>query len=71
MTDDNTGTAAAKDPEDWATGEEPATAAQLSYLETLAHDTGTEVPDDITKADASKLIDELRDKSPRVPDERT
>ena len=56
----------AKDPEDWATGDEPATAAQLSYLETLAQDTGREVPGDLTKARASQLIDELRGESPRV-----
>jgi hypothetical protein len=56
----------AKAPEDWATGDEPATAAQRSYLETLAHDSGTEVTDDLTKADASKLIDDLQDQSPRV-----
>jgi hypothetical protein len=28
--------AAAKDPDDWTTGAEPMTAAQRSYLETLA-----------------------------------
>jgi hypothetical protein len=55
-----------KDPEDWATGDEPATSSQRSYLETLANDTGAEVPDELTKAQASQLIDELRDRSPRV-----
>ena len=56
----------AKDPEDWATGDEPATAAQLSYLETLRRDTGKDVPENLSKAEASKLIDELRGESPRV-----
>jgi hypothetical protein len=69
MTDDTTTNGAAKNPEDWATGEEPATPAQLSYLETLAQDTGTEVPRDVTKANASKLIDQLREKSPRIIDD--
>ena len=69
MTADTTANGAAKGPEDSATGEEPATPAQLSYLETLAQDTGTEVPRDVTKADASKLIDELREMSPRIPDD--
>ncbi len=55
-----------KEPEDWATGDEPATAAQHSYLETLARDAGVDVPQDLTKARASELIDELRDRSPRV-----
>ena len=59
---------AAKDPADWATGDEPATAAQLSYLTTLAHDSGREVPPEATKAQASQLIDELRSASPRVDD---
>ena len=43
-------------------------AAQLSYLTTLAHDSGRDVPQDVTKAQASRLIDELRQASPRVDD---
>jgi len=58
--------ATVKDPSDWVTGDEPATGAQMSYLQTLAQDSGTEVPESPSKADASKLIDELQDKSPRV-----
>ena len=58
-----------KDPEQWATGDEPATAPQLSYLQTLAHDTGEPVPEALTKAQASELIDRLRDASPRVEEE--
>ena len=42
------------------------TAAQRSYLETLAHDTGEHVDEQLTKAEASKMIDELQQKSPRV-----
>jgi hypothetical protein len=63
------GSGAAKDPSDWVTGDEPATGPQRSYLETLAQDSGTDVPEDLTKADASKLIDELQDRSPRLHDE--
>lgn len=66
MTNMPAGETPAKDPDDWMTGDEPQTASQRSYLETLATETGTEVPDELTKAEASKLIDELRDKSPRV-----
>ena len=58
--------AAVKDPEEWVTGDEPATASQRSYLETLANDSGTDVPEQLSKADASKLIDELQDRSPRL-----
>jgi hypothetical protein len=57
---------AAKDPDEWVTGEEPMTGAQASYLATLAHDTGRAVPESLTKAEASKLIDELQALSPRA-----
>jgi hypothetical protein len=55
-----------KDPDEWKTGDEPMTASQRSYLETLAQDTGEQVEETLTKAEASKLIDELRQRSPRV-----
>ena len=65
----NTGRAgdptAEKDPADWVTGAEPATGAQKSYLETLAREAGEEVPEDLTKADASRAIDELQEKTGR------
>ena len=51
---------AEKDPSDWVTGDEPATGAQKSYLETLTRQSDEEVPEDLTKADASKKIDELK-----------
>ena len=57
---------AEKDPETWVTGGEPATGPQKSYLHTLAHEAGAEVPDDLTKAHASEMIDELQSKSPRT-----
>ncbi len=55
-----------KDPDAWVTGDEPATGPQKSYLETLAREAGADVPDDISKADASKRIDELQERSDRV-----
>ena len=57
---------AIKDPEDWVTGDEPATGAQLSYLETLARETGETLPEQLTKAQASELIDELQPRSGRI-----
>lgn len=54
-----------KDPSDWATGGEPATGPQLSYVSTLAQEAGVDVPENLTKADASKLIDELQQKTGR------
>jgi len=54
-----------KDPEDWTTGDEPMTGAQRSYLHTLAEEAGEEVQDDLSKADASRKIDELQDRTGR------
>jgi hypothetical protein len=53
-----------KSPDDWTTGDEPMTGAQASYLKTLseqAHDPGA-FADNLTKAEASKRIDALREK---------
>jgi hypothetical protein len=58
-----------RDPDEWKTGDEPMTDAQRSYLETLCRETGEEFDDSLTKADASKRIDELRDRSPRLSNE--
>jgi Protein of unknown function (DUF3072) len=54
-----------KDPDDWTTGDEPMTGAQESYLNTLATEAGETVEPDLTKAEASKRIDELQDKTGR------
>ena len=51
---------AAKDPDDWTTGDEPMTGAQASYLKTLAEEAGTGFEPDLTKAEASKRIDALQ-----------
>ncbi len=63
----NTGQAgdptAEKDPADWVTGDEPATGAQKSYLNTLARRAGEDVPEELTKADASRKIDELKEET--------
>jgi hypothetical protein len=55
----------AKDPEDWVTGDEPMTGPQRSYLQTLCQEAGEEFDDTLTKADASKRIDELQQKTGR------
>jgi hypothetical protein len=49
-----------KDPDDWVTGDEPMTAAQASYLKTLSEEAGTEFSASLSKADASKRIEELQ-----------
>ncbi|WP_159501650.1 DUF3072 domain-containing protein [Microbacterium sp. 18062] len=56
-----------KDPADWATGDEPMTAPQRSYLDTLAREAGEEIPADLTKAEASEQIDRLQSETGRGP----
>lgn len=57
MTDNES---AAKPTEEWTTGDEPITGPQASYLETLAREAGEDVPDNLTKAQASDMIDRLQ-----------
>jgi hypothetical protein len=59
---------AQKDPDQWVTGDESMTGAQASYLHTLATEAGEEVEDDLTKAEASKKIDELQERTGRGRD---
>ncbi|CAN5893764.1 DUF3072 domain-containing protein [soil metagenome] len=59
-------TSAEKPTEAWATGDEPITGPQRSYLETLARESGEQVPEGLSKAQASELIDELQQRSPRT-----
>jgi hypothetical protein len=56
-----------KDPDEWTTGDEPMTGPQRSYLHTLAQEAGEQPPaDDISKAEASKRIDELQGRTGRT-----
>ena len=61
---------AIKDPHDWKTGDQPMTAAQDSYVHTLAQEAGEKVPDEMTKAEAAEKIDELQEKTGRGPTNR-
>ena len=54
-----------KDPDEWVTGDEPMTGAQASYLRTLSQEAGEEFDESLSKADASKRIDELQAKTGR------
>ncbi len=56
-----------KDPDNWTTGDEPMTGPQASYLQTLLQQAGREDDFDpnMTKADASKLIDQLQEETGR------
>ena len=54
-----------KDPDDWATGSEPMTGAQASYLRTLSEQAGVDFDEGLSKAAASKRIDELQQQTGR------
>jgi hypothetical protein len=54
-----------KDPEDWTTGDEPMTGPQASYLKTLCQEANEDFDDTLSKAEASKRIDELQAKTGR------
>lgn len=49
-----------KAPEQWKTGNQPMTASQAAYLKTLCEKTGQEFDPTLTKAAASKRIEELK-----------
>ena len=55
----------AKDPDEWVTGDEPMTGPQESYLATLAQEAGEDLERDLTKAEASKKIDDLQNRTGR------
>jgi len=54
-----------KDPDAWTTGDEPMTGPQRSYLQTLCREAKEEFDDSLTKAEASKRIEELQAKTGR------
>ena len=54
-----------KDPDEWTTGDEPMTGAQRSYLKTLSDEAKEPLDENLSKAEASKRIDELQSKTGR------
>ena len=56
---------AVKDPDQWVTGDQPMTGAQASYLKTLSEEAGETFEPGLSKADASKKIDELQHETGR------
>ncbi|HEX8586210.1 MAG TPA: DUF3072 domain-containing protein [Allosphingosinicella sp.] len=56
---------AQKNPDDWVTGDESMTGPQASYLKTLAREAGEEFDPELSKAEASKKIDELQEETGR------
>ncbi len=62
-------TNAVKDPDNWTTGDEAMTGAQASYLQTLSEQANVDFDENLTKAEASKRIDELQQKTGRGTDD--
>jgi hypothetical protein len=58
-----------KNPDEWTTGGEEMTGAQKSYLKTLSDEAGEELDETLTKAEASKKIDELQHQTGRGLDD--
>lgn len=56
---------AEKNPDDWVTGDEPMTGAQASYLQTLSEEADEAFDSQLSKAEASKRIDELQARTGR------
>ncbi len=54
-----------KDPADWVTGDEPMTGAQKSYLKTISEEAHVDFDENLSKADASRRIDELQQQTGR------
>jgi hypothetical protein len=54
-----------KDPDEWKTGDEPMTGAQASYLKTLSDQANEAFDEALTKAEASRRIDELQERTGR------
>ena len=57
-----------KDPDEWVTGHESMTGAQASYLETLCREAGEAFDPNLTKAEASRRIEELQARTGRGRD---
>ena len=64
-TDPEPGSNTIKDPSDWTTGDQPMTGAQASYLKTLSEEAGEGFEEGLSKAEASRRIDALQEKTGR------
>ncbi len=62
---ENDGSNTVKNPDEWTTGDEQMTGAQRSYLKTLSDEAHEPFDENLTKAEASKRINELQHKTGR------
>jgi Protein of unknown function (DUF3072) len=65
--DDQSSSGPFRNPEQWKTGDEPMTAAQRSYLQTLCTEAGESFDEneELTKAEAALRIEELQRRTGR------
>jgi hypothetical protein len=68
MTDTRQNPTPEKDPDEWVTGDESMTGPQASYLKTLSQEADEEFDPELSKAEASKKIDELQQETGRGVD---
>ncbi|KAL8807438.1 MAG: hypothetical protein Q9200_004669 [Gallowayella weberi] len=52
-----------QDPDTWSTGDDKATGKQMGYVAVMAKKAGESVPESMGKTDASKKIEELKEKT--------
>ncbi len=52
-----------QDPDTWSTGDDKATGKQMGYVAVMAKKAGEDVPKELGKTDASKKIEELKEKT--------
>jgi hypothetical protein len=54
-----------KEPDEWVSGDGPMTGAQASYLKTPSEECHEPFSPDLSKAEASKRIDALKQRRPQ------
>ncbi|KAL8705894.1 MAG: hypothetical protein Q9201_001042 [Fulgogasparrea decipioides] len=52
-----------QNPDTWTTGDDKATGKQMGYVAVMAKKAGESVPESLGKTDASKKIEELKEKT--------
>ncbi|KAI4203804.1 MAG: hypothetical protein LQ350_001630 [Teloschistes chrysophthalmus] len=52
-----------QNPDTWTTGDDKATGKQMGYVAVMAKKAGESVPESMGKTDASKKIEELKEKT--------
>lgn len=59
------GTSGERNPDEWITGTEPISGTAKLYFKTLSEEAGERFDENLSKAEASKRIEELQSKTGR------